>query len=336
MTDAMNVTVLMDAGAIPDDDGDFTAHVQTTTEGHVVTALRELGHTVRILGVGYDVPEIIAALSDPRPDLVFNLAEQFGNDRRLDVGVVSLLEMMGLRYTGTGQAGLMLCRDKGLCKQLLSLHRIRVPDFAVFPPDRPPRTRKRLRYPLIVKPVFEDGSDGIAIASVVSSDAELLQRVRFVHERFQQVAIAEEYIAGRELYVSVLGNARLRVFPAREIRFGDADAGGPPIATSRVKWDKDYRDKWQIAYGFADLDAATFAAVARVCKRAYRVLQLQDYGRIDLRLTPDNKITLLEANPNPDIAYGDEVAEAARVGGVDYNQLIDTICRLALRRGPKP
>jgi len=335
MTAPMNVTVLMDAGAIPDDDADFAADPQKTTEGHVVTALRELGHTVRPVPVGYDVPEVVAALSDADPDLVFNLAEQFANDRRLDVSVVGLLEMMHLPYTGTGPAGLMLCRDKGLCKQLLSLHRIRVPDFAVFPPARPPRVRKRLRYPLIVKPVYEDGSDGIAIASLVSSDAELLDRVRFVHDRFQQVAIAEEYIAGRELYVSVLGNARLRVFPAREIRFGAADAGGPPIATSRVKWDKGYRQKWRIAYGDADLDEPTFAAVARVCKRAYRVLQLQDFGRIDLRLTPDNKITLLEANPNPDVAYGDEVAEAARAGGMEYNQLIDAICRLALRRSPE-
>ena len=204
----------------------------------------------------------------------------------------------------------------------------------IFPPARPLRVRKRLRYPLIVKPVYEDGSDGIAIASVVSSDAELLERVRFVHDRFQQVAIAEEYIAGRELYVSVLGNARLRVLPAREIRFGDADAGGPPIATSRVKWDKAYREKWQIAYGDADLDEATFAAVARVCKRTYRILQLQDYGRIDLRVTADNKITILEVNPNPDVAYGDEVAEAARAGGMNYNGLIDAICRLALRRSP--
>ena len=326
------VTVMADAGAIPPDDPNFAAELQATTEGHVITALRELGHQVRILGVDDNVIEIVNELGEHPPDIVFNLTEQFRNERLLDKSVAALLDMMDVRYTGSGPTGLMLCRDKGLCKQLLSLHKIRVPDFAIFKPGRPLRIPKRLRYPIIVKPIYEDASDGISMASVVRSDAELSERVGFVHERWQQVAIAEEYIEGHELYVGVLGNERLTVFPPREVRFGATAEGGPVIATSRVKWNRQYREKWKVEYGFAELPPEVFARIARICKRVYRLLQLRDYGRIDLRLTGDGRIYILEVNPNPDLAFGDEIAEAAKKGGVEYNALISRILRLAMRR----
>ncbi len=331
MTAPMNVTVLMDAGAISPADPDFRAVPQNNTEGHVISALRELGHSVRAVGVDDDVGAIFGELAAEPPALVFNLAEQFRNDRRLDMNVAALLEMMDIRFTGAGPAGLLLCRDKGLSKQLLVLHRVRVPGFSVFPPGGTIRVPKATRYPLIVKPIYEDASDGIALSSVVRSEEELLERVRFVHQRWQQVAIAEEYIEGRELYVAVLGNERLSVFPPRELRFGHG-GDGPVIATSRVKWDTEYRQKWQIEYGFAELEGALFRKIARVCRRAYRLLHLRDYGRIDLRVTADGRIYVLEVNPNPDIGYGDEFAEAAEKAGLGYNRLIDRILRLALRR----
>jgi len=334
MRPALNVTVMMDAGAISDDDPQFTADTQASTEGHVVVALRELGHQIRTLGVDDDVAEIVGEMTEHPPDIVFNLTEQFRNDRRLDKAVAGLLEMMEVRYTGSGPAGLMLCRDKGLCKQILSLHKIRVPDFVVFRPGAAPRSPKRLDYPIIVKPIYEDASDGISMASVARTEGELLERVRFIHERWHQVAIAEQYIEGRELYVGVLGNRRLSVFPPRELRFGAAADGGPVIATSQVKWNDEYREKWNIEYGFADLPEDVLAKIARVCKRASRLLQLRDYGRIDLRLTADGRIYVLEVNPNPDIGFGDEFAESARQGGVQYNTLIDRILHLALRRSP--
>lgn len=332
MKRALRVTVMMDEGCVPRDDPDFSRDKQPpSTERHVVTSLRELGHDVRILPVGHELDPVLHKLTDP-PELVFNLTEQFGNDRRMDKNLVGLLELMRLRYTGTGPTGMMLCRDKGLCKQLLSLHRIRVPDFLLLPPGRPPRPPRRIRYPLIVKPIYEDASDGISMASIVGNAEELAQRAAMVHERFQQVAIAEEYVPGRELYVGVLGNSRLSALPAREIHFGANGNGGPEIATSRVKWDKEYREKWKIEYGPAELPAAVFAKIARVCKRVYRLLHLRDYARIDLRLRPDNRIYVLEANPNPDIAFGDEFAEAAQAGGLKYSRLIERILRLAENR----
>ena len=328
----MNVTVIVDAGTILPEDAEFVASPQTSTEGHVIGALRNLGHEVRIIGVEDDLAGLVAALTQHPPDIVFNLAEQFRDNRRLDKNLPALLEMMAIPFTGSGPTGLMLCRDKGLCKQLLNFHKIRVPDFAVLAPNRPMRVPKRLAYPVIVKPVYEDGSEGIAMASVVRSEQELADRVRFVHERYRQPAIAEQYIEGRELYVAVLGDKRLRVFPPREIRFGGIDQGGPVIATSRVKWDTQYREKWRIEYDFAEVTDAQFASIQRICKRVFRLLRLNDYGRIDLRLAADDKIFILEANPNPDLAYGEDFAEAVEKGGLEYDALIRRILGLAMRR----
>ncbi|MBD3345042.1 MAG: hypothetical protein GF401_08275 [Chitinivibrionales bacterium] len=195
---------------------------------------------------------------------------------------------------------------------------------------------KSLHFPLVVKPLYEDGSEGISNASLVKDIVELEERARMVFERWNQPVIAEEYIEGRELYVGVIGNRRLAVLPPRELYFGSSDEGGPVLATYRVKWNQEYQKKWNITFGFAKLDDSARDIIARACKKAYHILQVQDYGRIDVRLTPDNKVYILEVNPNPDIAYGEEVAEAAEKIGICYNDLIDRIVRFALRRYKLP
>ncbi|MHC4540331.1 MAG: D-alanine--D-alanine ligase family protein [Planctomycetota bacterium] len=302
MSRKLDIMVLMDGTAVPDNDPEFTQiPAVPTTEHHVIGALRELGHNVSIQPVEEDVGKIVAALTRGKPDLVFNLTEQFAGDRRFDKNIAALLEILDIPFTGSGAMGLMLCRDKRLCKQLLGLHRIRVPGFVSLPLSRPVRVPKTVHYPLVVKPAFEDSSEGISNASLASNEDALQERVRFVHDGWQQAAIAEEYIEGRELYVG-------------------------------VKFNAEYRKKWNITFGFAELEPATLKAVERICKRVYRVLQIRDYGRIDLRLTADSKLVVLEANPNPDIAYGEEVAEAAERGGISYEQLIARILHLALHR----
>jgi D-alanine-D-alanine ligase len=329
----LNITVLVDGSAVPEDDREFTGYPETpTTEHHVIQTLRDLGHEVSILPVEEDITEIVGVLSGRKPDLVFNLTEQFGGDRRFDKNIAALLEILDIPFTGSGAMGLMLCRDKGLCKQLLSLHKIRVPGFAFLPLNRAIRIAKTLRFPLVVKPAFEDSSEGISNASLAASIEALRERVQFVHERWQQAVIAEEYIEGRELYVSVLGNKKLVVLPIRECFFNSDETKGPQMATYRVKFNAEYRKKWNITFGFAELDPAVVKNVERICKRVYRVLQIRDYGRIDLRLTPDNKLVILEANPNPDIAYGEEVAESAHRAGISYEKLIARILQVALRR----
>jgi D-alanine-D-alanine ligase len=333
MSRKLHVTVLVDAAEITDEDPNFEAQLEDpTTEHHVIETLRELGHEVSVLGAVRDIGTIAGTLTESKPDLVFNLTEAFEGNRQLDKNIAALLEMISVPFTGAGSAGLMLCRDKRLCKELLSLHKIRVPRFFSMPRGRRIPVAKTVRYPLVVKPALEDSSEGISNASLVNNSDELQERARFMHERWQQPAIAEEYIEGRELYVSILGNKRLAVLPPRECFFDSDGGAGPQLATYRVKWNEQYRKKWNIRFGFAELDQATFKNISHVCKKVFRALQLRDYGRIDLRLTHDNKVVILEANPNPDLAYGEEVAEAAEKSGMTYEQLIDRILRIALRR----
>jgi D-alanine-D-alanine ligase len=329
----LHITVLVDPATVPPDDPEFKNPPETPiTEYHVCEALRMLGYRVSVLAADYDVAAVVKELTEQGPDLVFNLTEQFCGDRRLDKNIAALLELLDIPFTGAGAMGLLLCRDKRLCKQLLTLHKIRVPVFVSLPYNQALRIPRSLPYPLIVKPAFEDSSEGISNASIVYDGDALRERAEFIHERWKQAVIAEEYIEGRELYVTVIGNRRLTVLPPRECFFNADGNQGPMILTYRCKWDDAYRERWQIEFGFAEIEQGLLKSIERVCKRAYRVLHLQDYGRIDLRLTPDNKLVILEANPNPDIAYGEEVAEAAHRAGIEYEPLIDKIVHLALRR----
>lgn len=333
MKKKLQITVLVDEAEITSDDPNFESHPEVpTTEYHVIDALRDLGYEVSVLGAVSDIGTIVHTLTEQKPDLIFNLTEAFEGDRQMDKNIAALLEMIGIAFTGAGAAGLMLCRDKRLCKQLLSLHKIRVPHFYSLPLGRKVPAAKTIHYPLVVKPALEDSSEGISNASLVNNVTELQERARYMHERWEQPAIAEEYIEGRELYVSILGNKKLTVLPPRECFFESDGGAGPQLATYRVKWNEQYRKKWNIKFGFAELDEATLRNIGHVCKKVFRVLQLRDYGRIDLRLTHDNKVVILEANPNPDLAYGEEVAEAADKSGLTYEQLIDRVTNLALRR----
>lgn len=325
-----HITVLVDAAEIPPHDPNFEETDKAITEYHVIQTLREMGHTVTIRGFAGPLEEIIEQFTEQKPDLVFNLTEQFEGDRLFDKNIAGFLELLRLPYTGTGPLGLMLCRDKLLCKQLLSHHKIRVPAFFSFPLGKKTRIPKNIHYPLVIKPAFEDGSEGIAQASVVTGPQGLQERIEFVHDRFAQPVVAEEYIEGREFYVGILGNQRLTVLPTRECVFPSEE--GPSLLTYRVKWNKEYRKKWNIEFTNAEVDESIQKKINRICKKVYRILHLQDYGRIDLRLTPENKIVVLEVNPNPDVAYGEEVAEAAEKAGMNYEQFLDRIIFLALKR----
>lgn len=333
MTKKLNITALVDFASIPDDDPEFHDPTgKAVTEYHVIEALRQLGHTISVIGVFDNLEEIISRLKKIEPDLVFNLTEQYYGERLWDKNMAGMLDLLQIPYTGAAPVGLMLCRDKRLCKELLGLHKIRVPNFLSLPWGKAVRVNKSIRFPLVVKPALGDGSEGIANASLVYNADALTERSIFIHDRWEQDAIAEEYVEGRELYVSVLGNKRLKVLPARECLFNFDKEQGPTLATYRVKWNDDYREKWGIDFGAADLEPETVKRIEKVCKRAFRVLHLRDYGRIDLRLKPDGGIVILEANPNPDLAWGEEVAEAAQYAGLNYNQLIDFIIRQAIKR----
>jgi D-alanine-D-alanine ligase len=243
----------------------------------------------------------------------------------------------------------MLCKDKALAKELLSFHRIRVARFVVSRRERPLRRLRRFSYPAFVKPIGEEASDGIALASLAKTEDEVLERARFLHDRFETDALIEEYVDGRELYVGVLGNKRLTVFPPREIFFGESPAavdGEPPnpdvpsvllkdaprFATAKAKWDETYRKKWGIRNGPAGpLPAGVEKKLAEVARRVCRILHVRGLGRIDARLTAEGEIVIIEANPNPSLAKEDDFAQAAMQVGIGYEALIQKVLENALR-----
>jgi D-alanine-D-alanine ligase len=303
------------------------------TEYDVVRTLRRAGHAVRPLGVHDELKPIRDELESFKPDVVLTLLEQFSGEAIYDQNVASFLELMRVPYTGCNPRGLMLARGKDLSKTLVHYHRIPVPAFAVFPMRRKVRRPARLPLPLIVKSLSEDGSYGIAQASVVDSDAKLAERVGFIHERIGTPAIAEQYIDGREIYVGVIGNERLRVLPVWELEFGNLAQGDWPIATERAKHNPDYQERRGILHGPAkNLPPELVARIQRTAKRIYRTLELDGYARIDFRLTADGTPYFLEANPNPEIAESQEFAAAARHDGIKYRDLLHRILALGMNR----
>jgi D-alanine-D-alanine ligase len=168
---------------------------------------------------------------------------------------------------------------------------------------------------------------------VVDSDEKLVERVTFVHERLGTEALVEQYVGGRELYVGVLGNDRLTVLPAWELRFGTMEESATPIATARVKHDLEYQEKWGISEGPAEgLPPAVEASIPNICKRIYRTIELDGYARLDFRLAESGELYFLEANPNPEIAEKEEFARSAKHAGISYPELLQRICRLGIQR----
>jgi D-alanine-D-alanine ligase len=305
------------------------------TEYDVVRTLRAAGHDVYPLGVQYELLPIRDTIEELKPHIVFNLLEEFHGEVLFDQNVVSFLELLHTPYTGCNPRGMIISRGKALSKKLVAYHRIRVPDFAVFPIGHKVRRPSRLKFPLIVKSLIEHSSVGIARASVVDSDEKLAERVVFIHERVGTDAIAEQFIEGRELYVSVLGNNRLVVFPIWELVAEKRADGEPLIATAKVKHDVEYQQRHGIDTRAADLPADVAAKLIHAARRIYKILELSGYARLDFRLDANGQFFFLEANPNPEIAEREEFASAAREAGVSYPDLLGRIINLGLRQ-PRP
>jgi D-alanine-D-alanine ligase len=330
------VLVILDRDLVPPDSiKGFTEEEsdQWRTEYDVVSTLRAAGHEVRVLGVADELRPIRDAIDEFKPHVVFNLLEEFQGEVTYDQNVASYLELSRVAYTGCNPRGLVLARGKDLSKKLLHYHRIPVPGFAVIPIGRKVRRPKRLGFPLIVKSLTEDSSFGIAQASVVHNDEKLEERVQYIHERIGTAAIVEQYIEGREIYVGVLGNERLRVLPVWELTFKDMSDGARKIATERVKLDTKYQKRIGVEIGPAkDLSPELRARIVRYAKRICRTLELDGYCRIDFRLAENGVPYFLEANPNPEIAKSEEFAQAAKYAKLSYRRLINRILSLGLAR----
>lgn len=301
------------------------------TEGHVLDALRANGHEVYLGPLHKNPRELVDRIEEVRPDVVWNSLEAPFGRREFEGHAAALLEMLRVPYTGCGMLGLVLCKDKALTKKILRHHRVPVPAFATSRRVRPLRRVDPELLPAFVKPLAGEGSEGISRESFAETAEDVLRRVEFVNERLGQDAIVERYLPGREIYLPVLGNARPVVLPPRELRFAKVPEGEPTYASRKAKFDTGYRERWGIESLFPEeLPPGVERELARIGKRLYRALQLRGYARVDLRLAPDGALHVVEANPNPEIARGEDFAESAARAGMPYGELVDRILRLAL------
>jgi len=330
----LKVLVLFDGVQPTPIDADLSEEMKTEewqTEANVMAALTELGHTAEHLAIFDDVDLVRQKIESFQPDVLFNLVEQFKNNPGFDQNIVSFFEMQGLPFTGCGSTGLTLCKHKGISKKILHYHGINVPNFVVIPRGQRIGRPKQLKFPILVKPVKEEASYGISRASFVETDENFRNRIGFIHEKYKSDAIAEEYIEGRELYVSIMGNVKLTVFPIRELIFREVPPNEPRIATYKAKWDEKYRKRWGLEGRFAEnLDPALVSEIEKTCKEIYRLLTIDGYARIDLRLSAENKPYFIEANPNPHLAFDEDFAESAAKAEIKYPQLIEKIIRLGM------
>jgi D-alanine-D-alanine ligase len=300
-------------------------------EEEVAEALTKLGHEAELHMLDGSVKGL-HALARKDCDLIFNLAESFAGNDLADYCIAAYLELLDKRFTGAGSHGLLFAQDKAVAKKILEFHGIHTPVFARSYRGRLDFSHD-LEFPVIVKPAREDGSIGIEFNAVVSSIRELMERIDWLHTNFDSPVLIEEYVEGREMYVAVIGNDNPEALPVVELDLSKLPEGTPKIAGAEVKWGKGtaaYRDtKSAIA---EDLPQETVALLQTTAVAVFQALELRDYARIDMRLRPDGRVAVIEANPNPWLASKAEFAMAARKAGRNYTQLISDITELALGR----
>jgi D-alanine-D-alanine ligase len=326
----MKITVLTYLDSENENSQDYEAVVP-----QVAKALRTLGHRVSVLGSHGDVKRLTAGLSRRKPDLVFNLMEMFGDNVFGDIPVTGLLDLLGLKYTGSGPGELYLSQDKGLTKKLMAFEEILYPRFLVFSQQQAFETGGNLRMPLFVKPLRSDSSLGIGGKSLVHDAVALMERVAYIRKELNDSALAEEFIDGREFFVGVLGNAQAKALPPVEVDFTGFPEGVPKVLDSKAKWDERSDEYKGTKSVMANLPDELRARLQKVAVDAYRALRVRDYGRVDIRLTDTGDIYVLEVNASCYLERSSEFAMAAGAAGLEYPKLIERIVELALERYKK-
>jgi D-alanine-D-alanine ligase len=296
----------------------------------VMSHLQKLGFDAHALGLSNDLAPLQQQVESFKPNIVFNLIYEFAGESIFDQNVIAYLELLGVPFTGSNPRSLMLARNKAITKKILRYHEIVTPSFEVFPKGEPVLPTGALRHPVIVKCLTEDASLGMSQGSLVHSNEKLIERVKNLHESLNSDAIAEEFVEGRELSVGIVGNDRLSAFPAWELVFENSDAPEREFYHTYAKWNNAYRKRKGIRTQRAELVSSVEQAITKIAKKVYRALELSGYARIDFRLTKDDEIYVIEANPNPDLSMTEDFAASAKAFGLEYAQLIKKIVGLGL------
>jgi D-alanine-D-alanine ligase len=332
-----------DAGVLQSPDGSGRTHAEPAVDlsevgvleekEDIAKALQSLGYRSSIFNVDGDISRLVNFLKDERPDAVFNLCESVGNEAIHEMHVAGIYELMKIPYTGSGPLALGMCLDKVMLKQILCLHGLPTPRFQLFKSPVKMNLSDDMQFPLIVKPSHEDASVGIEPASVVYNMAELRKRVRWVIERFDEPALVEEYIDGRELNVAILGTRKPKVLPISEIDMSTLPKQYPRIITYNAKWLKgteEYENTKGVCPALLPPELET--SIKEMALRLFQLMGCRDYARIDVRLSKDHQPYILELNPNPDISDDAGFARSARVAGYKFEEFIREIVESALER----
>lgn len=301
----------------------------------VADACRENGWDATLVSACRDPAALIDRLRAERPDVVFNLVEALDGDARLEAAAAWVLELAGLPYTGSPPRAMTLALEKPVTRAVLAAHGVPVPRGATLVTGDEPALDD-LAYPVIVKPAASDASHGIGIDSVVDEPEAARARARWLRATYDQAAVVEEFIDGRELNVSILGEgASATVLPLFEIDFDeDYPAGKPRLVTYISKWGPEDHPEFQGSWSVPVKELAPEVAerVRATALAAYRAIGLQDYGRVDIRLHPERGPFVVDVNPNPDLSPCAGLNLAADEAGLTYAQLIGRVVRAALER----
>lgn len=341
MADKLKIAVLYDQWAeeeVPESEKSAESgrkRKEKEDREEITDALTKLGHEP-FYHVLDGRPQSLHGLAKCGADLAFNLTESYAGDDTKEMNVAAYMDLIGLPYTGAGPHAHFLAQDKATAKKMFHFHGIRTPYFATAYRGNIDHAHD-VKFPLIVKPQLEDGSIGIDAAAVVNGVKELMERVQYVQNEFDSPALIEEYIEGREIYAAILGSyERTEVLPLVELDLSQLPEGVPRIASRDVKFERDSEAyKLTKSRVVEDLDEATTQKLSETAVAAYRAVKLRDYGRIDMRLTPEGEVYVIEANPNPWLSSKHEFAMAGRKSGRTYTELIKSIIELALERTRK-
>ena len=303
---------------------------------YVVQRLKNVGLDAFTLNIKDDLQLLLSTLKEKKPDVIFNFVELFKDNSRYEMNIVGMYELLGIPYTGAPALSLANCQNKILAKRLLNSSGIRIPKFFIVT-EKSTRYPHRLKYPLLVKPPFEDASVGIENESIVNNGKRLRGRIEYVLKHFAPPVLVEEFIEGRELNVAVMGDRRLRVLPISEIDFSAMPDHLHNIVSYQAKWDPHHESYHKtIPICPAPLPKKIEVRAKEIAFKAFKVMGCRDYARVDMRLSKENKLYVLEVNPNPDITEGAGFMRSAEHAGMTYGQALKRIVKYALSRNSMP